>query len=74
MAQARETMSEEQISALATAHLDHKELLQVQWESRLDSLKTTQRREARAWLVGLSQQSPSEDKLYFLLFQKLLII
>jgi Uncharacterised conserved protein (DUF2362) len=63
MMQALETMTEEQISTLATAHLDHKELLHVQWESRLDSLKTTQRREARAWLVGLSQQAQPEQAL-----------
>jgi len=60
---ARDTMSEEQVVALETAHLDHKDLLTVQWESRLDALKTTQRREARAWLVGLSQQAQPEQSL-----------
>ncbi|XP_065346779.1 protein C12orf4 [Cloeon dipterum] len=63
MQQALEALTEEQINSLANSHLEHKEMLLVQWESRLDSLKTTQRREARAWLVGLSQQAQPEQNL-----------
>ncbi|XP_059474744.1 protein C12orf4 [Neocloeon triangulifer] len=63
MHQAIESLSEDQINSLANSHLEHKEMLHVQWESRLDSLKTTQRREARAWLVGLSQQAQPDQNL-----------
>jgi hypothetical protein len=61
MAEALEHSPEDQVSAMIQRHIEAKELLQGEWESRLDALRATQRREARAWLMSLSQQQQTSD-------------
>ena len=47
--------AERRINALAQRHLDERQMSSTRWESELNGLRDTQRREFRAWVMTVHE-------------------